>query len=560
MSTPERATATPLSRTILFLIAFLASFLILRAAPETLTQQGLVYTNPLALMLWAYMILVLFVVVYAWRMNRAYKISRAGARAGLVEARGPWLRGNRKPGQTNEATLLWRLSDLVKSRRARWQTLLVVTLGYGVGMLAYWYRAKISAAVDIPRTSGQVLYVALLFLGVIMGFFVVRNWSKDQKDFITSLTAVFGGAFIASFLGGLKPEQVDMLTALANYAVGFTASGAINLFVYNKLVREYSTTGSLAARAAIDNLYGSDKAKVIDAYFQKSFEEDPNFARRLLVQALAQFRVRVLREFARKIASKWQGILAPSRATSLYLLTSIRCRVGEGHDGGPAQSDSSPPSSPLSSPLSSPPDNPPTDTGPYEVRFKKLYPEEITEAMFRMGITVKSSDNLVYIVTPGEYRKPFPLYESVAGLALRVRQTIVMDRDKRKKFRHEEFKNGRCPADLEGDRGLDEIDYVSYVSIPVVSRIGNPEEVPLGIINVDTKLLAASEEEVKALPRYEQSADGTIRAEVAQSTLNEWGARLYDAEDEAVKYLEDMRAVAVPIMELYLKCTQGTLA
>ena len=58
----------------------------------------------------------------------------------------------------------------------------------------------------------------------------------------------------------------------------------------------------------------------------------------------------------------------------------------------------------------------------------------------------------------------------------------------------------------------------------------------------------------------EADADGTIRAEVTQATLNEWGARLYDAEDEAVKYLEDMRAVAVPIMELYLKCIQGTLA
>lgn len=557
MSFPERSTAAPLSRTILFLIAFLASFLTLRAAPETVTQQGLVYTNPLALMVWAYTLLILFVVAYAWWMNRAYKISKAGARGGLLEARATWLRRKREPTPANREPLFWRLSDLLKSRRARWQTLLVVTLGYGLGILAYWYRAKVSAAVDIPRTPGQVLYMALLFLGVIMGFFVVRNWSKEQKDFVTSLTAVFGGAFVASFLGALKPEQVDMLTALASYAVGFTFSGAINLFIYNKLVREYSTTGSLAARAAIDNLYGSDKAKVIDAYFQKSFEEDPNFARRLLVQALAQFRVRVLREFARKIAFKWQGVSYPPHETSLYLLTSIRCRAGEGQSNAPAQ-----PTSPPSSPPSSPPDGTTGgDPGLYEVRLKKVVrPEEITEATFRMGIAVKSSDNLVYIVTPGEYRRPFPLYESVAGLALRVRQTIVMDRDKYKKFRHEEFKSGRCPSDLEGDRGLDEIDYISYISVPVVSRIGNPEEVPLGIINVDTRLLAASEAEVEGLQGYEQVADGTIRAEVSQALLNEWGARLYDAEDEAVKYLEDMRAVAVPVLELYLKCSQGTSA
>ncbi|HZI19627.1 MAG TPA: hypothetical protein VEY09_13640 [Pyrinomonadaceae bacterium] len=429
-----------------------------------------------------------------------------------------------------------------------WVTFSVALLGVGMGILAYIFRDALDYFIRtyvVLNTAGELLLASLLFLGIIMGFFIVRNWSKSQQDFVTSLTAVFGGVFVASLLGELP--GIDLLPALAHYAVGFTVSGGINLMVYNWLVREYSTTRSLASRAVIDNLYGSDKAKAIDLYFLKNFEEDTNYARRLLVQTLRQFREKVLAEFARKFESRRA---AGSKTTAgganplrYYFLIAIRCEPGD------------PP----------PPGSAPPEI--VEVTFHEVSEEErdpwnrISAQMFRMGVAVKITDDLVYILAAGEYKKPFPIYESVAGLALRSRQVIVMYRDNHKKFRHEGYDEGRCPKDLRHlrGRGLEQIDYLSYVSVPVVSHFGNPEEMALGIINVDTRLFVANaKEEVEKLEKYKKDKDGVITAKIPLSTLTEWATRLYEDDDDAIDYLEEMRAVAVPVLELYLKCLAGT--
>src|SRR6185295_13893625 len=104
------------------------------------------------------------------------------------------------------------------------------------------------------------------------------------------------------------------------------------------------------------------------------------------------------------------------------------------------------------------------------------------EDMFRIGISIKNADFLEYIVAPGEYHAPFPVFGSVLGLALEMRQTIVMDRDRDKKFRNKDHKDGISPGEVEQPRGLDEIDFLSYVSIPVVSRLGEATENALGIL------------------------------------------------------------------------------
>src|ERR1043165_1974440 len=438
---------------------------------------------------------------------------------------------------------------------------LYATLGFGFGILAHLYRDQLQRAFGryiILTDPGQMLLAALLFFGVIMGFFVVRNWSKEQKDFVSSLTAVFGGVFVASLLGQVK--GVELLPALAHYAFGFAVSGGLNLYYYNKLVREYSTTRSLAARAAMDNLYGTDKAKVIDAYFQKSFEEDPNYARRLLVETLRQYRNEVLTEFARMIEFRRERaahVTSPPTPRTFYWLMYIDCEGAEGGTGAP--------------PVTSPPLlSPPADGGAaddmtklYKVKFREVGKSErdrIGCEMFRMGVTIRSGDSLVYILAPGEYHKPFPLQDSVAGLALYSRQTIVMNRDDYKTFRYEGYDEGRFPHGLKHrrGRGKEEVDYLSYVSVPVVSRLGNPEETSLGIINVDTKLFVARPDEVEKLPGHEAPGkDGVITVWMTLKDLDEWATRLYDQDDEAVRFLERMSSVTVPILELYLKCQQA---
>jgi hypothetical protein len=140
----------------------------------------------------------------------------------------------------------------------------------------------------------------------------------------------------------------------------------------------------------------------------------------------------------------------------------------------------------------------------------------------------------------------------VAGLSLILRKTIVMDRDMDKKFRSKEYREGVCPRDIEQPRGLDEIDFLSYISIPVVSRLGQSTENPLGVVNIDTKIFVTDQE-----LEGEAIGENTFRTTLTRNNLNEYASKLYDQEDKDVKYIEDLTKIIQPVLELYAKCRVG---
>jgi len=190
----------------------------------------------------------------------------------------------------------------------------------------------------------------------------------------------------------------------------------------------------------------------------------------------------------------------------------------------------------------------------FTVNIRKLGDHErISPQMFRMSISVKYQEYLEYIGRDTGGWKPFPLLGSVAGLALLAGQTIVMDRDKYKRFRTREHLEGISPADVEQQRGLDEIAYLSYISIPVMTELGNYRETPLGIISVSSKLFAIPSD--IELPEVDK--DGNCRVRVLLSALTNMAKLIYEHNDECVSFLEDMRTVTVPLLELYLRCRQG---
>jgi hypothetical protein len=178
----------------------------------------------------------------------------------------------------------------------------------------------------------------------------------------------------------------------------------------------------------------------------------------------------------------------------------------------------------------------------------------INEKMFRVGISARWQDTLEYITAPGEYRMPFKFTGSVAGLALLFRKTIVMDRDKKKRFRNAEFSDGITPGKVEQPRGLDEIDFLSYVTLPIVSRLGAPGENPVGIMTIDTKLFV-SRSALGGEPV--EGAEGVFRIRLQRSELTEFGANLYEQEDNCVEYMERLTKVITPVLELYSKCRIG---
>jgi hypothetical protein len=464
--------------------------------------------------------------------------------------------------------------------RPRWGLISTLLMGYGAGALVYiyrWWFKWIWSKLLLIRTDEQLLLASIFLMGVILGFFVVRNWSKDQADFLTSLSAIFGGVAVAAILGSLD-QDITPLKALSYYAPGFALSGIFNLGLSTILTSHYINTGSKASRAVIEFLYGRDKVKAIDEYFLKNFKEDPDYAKRLLVGALRQFREKVLEEYTAKMERRRE-----EKAGQLhyYRLLAIRCDEKEGSQTPVTPIEQSligsPPleSPPLESPLGSPPLNPPNQVPArpaadkeYLVIFQKV--DRFRPDMFRMGISMRILDNLEYIVAPGEYKRGFPYFGSVAGLALAVRQTIVMDRDKLKKFRTSDHVNGICPLDIEQTRGLDEIDFLSYIAIPVVSQIGNPNEVGLGVIHVDTRLFASPEPlgepapatalaDLEYSPPSVNTAEKVLMMRCKIERLTVYANYLYNLNDGCVKYLENMRAVAVPIMELYAKCRVGAL-
>ena len=456
--------------------------------------------------------------------------------------------------------------EKTKLLRSRTGIATIATLAYGVGVLIYhkrdwfiwgWYKFR-----KIDRPDEWVLF-ALFLIGVMLGFFIVRNWSQDQKTFVTSLTAVFGAAFVSTMLGQLNTQPGSVLvptTTFSYYALGFTLSGVSNLVAFAFLAAHYTRTQSPTTRAIIDFLYGSEKAAAIDGYFLKNFEDDPNYARTKLIGALSAYREIIKYEFAKKMGrrkEKYEGMAAQNGASNPALcppgtpvppfdyfeLLSVRTKAA--------------PSTP-------PPTSAMDET--YEVLFRRLKcgAEAITADMFRVAISMKWLDDLEYIVAPGQYQKRLPYAGSVAGLALGVKQTIVMDRDKYKKFRSAENKDGKTPSEADQPRGLHKIDYLSYVVLPMASSFGRQEETPLGVLHLDTSLFAYTK---GALPEGSCREDPTdnpnkeiFKVERKGSELAEFAAyasNLYEEKDELIASLESMRGVIVPLLELYQKCKTG---
>lgn len=451
-----------------------------------------------------------------------------------------------------------RFSNLRLSQ-TRWGLFSVLAVSYGLGALSYRYRAWFSWLWSQFRRINEPyewILVSLFLVGVVLGFFVVRNWNKEQKDFVGSLTAVFGAAFISTILGNLADTpQLEAVTTFAFYALGFSLSGTLNLIAFALLVGHYSRTESTTSRSVIDFLYGSDKAKAIDGYFLKNFEEDPNYAKAKLFGALSAYREIIKNEFATKMSIRRKEQKAPSN-------------IGT----PPALCSPSPPAPPLDyfellSIKSKPSDvsqAPSASDEIYEVLFRKLHEDEsITPQMFRVAISMRWQENLEYIVAPGQYQKAFPYSGSVAGLALTVKQTIVMDRDKYKKFRSKDFVEGKTPNEADQPRGLHKIDYLSYICVPMSSSFGKQEETALGVLHLDTKLFACEKGSLPPDSCRQLDPDSNqeiFKVERKRDQLDEfakYACNLYQQSDECIKNLESFRDVIVPLLELYLKCRTG---
>ena len=447
----------------------------------------------------------------------------------------------------------------IEFKRSRWGIFSMIVLGFGVGVLSYRHRFQFAwlwfhfRRINEPH---EWILVSLFLLGIVMGFFVVRNWSKNQQDFISSLTAVVGASFVSALLGNVS--GLDTISTFAYYSLGFGLSGTINLIVFSLLVANYSSTGSITSRSVIDFLYGSDKAKQIDGYFLKNFEEDPNYAKAKLMTALRAYRDIIRIEFAKKMTRRklrWEVALSSPPVSSPALPGSL----------------STPPldyfellSIKSKEPVVSPPDLDPDDV--FEVVFRKLAKgSSIDPEMIRVAISVKWQDSLEYIVAPGQYQKSFPYLGSVAGLALAVKQTILMDRDRFKKFRGKDFVEGRTPNEVDQRRGLNKIDYLSYLAVPMSSKFGNQEELGLGILHVDTKLFACSEGYFDGIATKVTGTEPNQDIYTLERTRKElddfattFASNLYMEEDEHIKSLEKFRDVIIPLLELYLKCRTGT--
>lgn len=451
----------------------------------------------------------------------------------------------------------------INFKRSRWGILSIMVLGFGIGALCYRYRHWFRWLWEQFRRinyAQEWILVSLFLLGVVLGFFVVRNWSKDQKDFIASLTAVLGAAFLSTMLGGID-QALPPVSTFAYYSLGFVLSGTINLIAFALLVAHYTRTESPSSRSVIDFLYGSDIASRMDGYFLKNFEEDPNYAKRKLKDALQAYRDILRVEFAKKMTRrklKWEDAqssppISPPDSSNCFSrppldyfeLLSIKSKE----------------------PATSPPTSPPTSPDPddvFEVVFRKIPKRaRIEPEMIRVAISVKWQDNLEYVVAPGQYKKSFPYFGSVAGLALAVNQTIVMERDRYKTFRGKDLGEGRTPNAVDQKRGLEKVDYLSYVAVPMSSSFGQQEEFGLGILHVDTKLFACSEGHFDANSYKERDADGQeiYKVERTRKELDEFAefaSNIYKEQDEHIRTLEQFRHVIIPLLELYLKSRTGT--
>jgi|ERR1051325_7203948 hypothetical protein len=442
----------------------------------------------------------------------------------------------------------------IEFKRSRWGIFSMIVLGFGIGALSYRYRSWLIWLWHQFRRINEPhewILVSLFLLGVILGFFVVRNWPKNQQEFISSLTAVVGAAFVSTILGNLASAQgLTPLNTFAYYSLGFGLSGTINLIVFSLLVARYSRTNDITSRSVIDFLYGSDKAQAIDGYFLKNYENDPDYAKVNLLGALNAYREIIRDEFAKKMCVRKERqekqvtsppVSFPTPTLDYFELLSIESKKEQ--------------------PISSPPGS----NQIYELLCRKLnVGERIKPEMLRVSISMKWNNNLEYIVRQGQYMRPFPLIGSVAGLALNVNQTIVMDRDEHKKFRGQDFVEGRSPDEVVQPRGLTEADYLSYIVVPMVSSFGKAEETPLGVLHVDTKLFVCPAGTFPPQPitiiDYDHKQH-IYKVECTKDDLEKFrsmASDLYEQQDEYIQSLENFRGVIVPLLELYLKCRIGT--
>jgi hypothetical protein len=528
------------------------------------------------------------------------------------------------------------LDDLTKKPdQFAWGLLVTIILGFGLGGLIFqtrsWWFWLWRQYLRINEAHELVLEFLFIF-GVILGVFVVRNWGKEQKAFTESLTGILGGTFIAAIFGeSLKEQGLTPMRALTYYGLGFVISAAINLLVAGWLTAKYTNDRSKSSRAMLDFLYGSERAKAVDGYFLQNFKEDPDYARKLLIDALLQYRTFVGQEFARRMDRRrlervakqqennnltvgdhdakcrdfWEkqkqeislrNKIARAKAKSApadydeletlqqeieqlkrdfgppshyYQLIAICCdpkdRAPEGPGYkvvNPADQDYDVIYKELMSPAANNSEGHETSDDPAEephesgsVGKRKSVRKEpnftITSEMFRVGVLRREKDDLAYLVAPGQYRAPFRYFGSVAGLALMVRQTIIMNRDRTKRFRARDYRDGVCPRDIEQWRGLDEIDYLSYVSIPVATQLGTPKEAGLGVINIDTRLFV-THCKLEGVPV--NAKEGVYRTRLTPGQLTESAVNLYEENDQDVEYLERLTETIVPVMELYSRC------
>lgn len=528
-----------------------------------------------------------------------------------------------------------------------WGLLVIITLGFGLGALIYqakpWWIWLWRQYLRINEPH-ELLLEALFLLGIIMGFFVVRNWAKEQADFVSSLSGVLGGAFVATILGDLQKELTP-LRAFAYYGLGFAISGSINLLAAARLTAMYTNKGTMTSRSILDFLYGSERAKMIDGYFLKNYEEDPDYAKRYLTDTLIKYRELAASEFAERIEKRrktrlkdrdsfkkthpderienlerrWKklepfcGKLQAASEELEAIDTELEV-VGSALEAAPKERASKlqerrtqlkqwiqrleskcsadqlgewktldkklaqlKPSyfyqliaierEEQQTDIAKP--NPELAAGDvwYDVIYKHIGPEKMRAAnddsrdslaihkdMFRVGISVKRQEFLEYIVAPGAYGNRFPYFHSVAGLALSLPQTIVMDRDIDKTFRSKNHAAGIRPRDIEQSRGRDIIDFLSYVSIPIVRRLGKVTELRLGVVHVDTRLFV-SRSKLEGQPV--KGEQGTFRAHLRRSELTEFANNLYEPDDEALGYLQELSEIIKPVLELYSKCRVG---
>lgn len=563
--------------------------------------------------------------------------------------------------------------------RFAWGLLVIINLGFGLGALLYqsrefwfwlWHQyLRIKEPHDLILES-------LFLLGIILGFFVVRNWAKEQKDFVSSLSAVLSGAFLATILGKLQEVPgLSAMKAFAFYALGFTMSGTFNLILAARLTANYTNKQSITSRAVLDFLYGSERAAIIDKYFLKNFKDDPDYARASLTAAMINYRELVGREFAermeqrrldrKKVREEYEG--KGQNITTMWhgrrKLEPACAKLHEALEKRSKLQDAIDAMASLPEPHTKKEDAKLTDLEKkhneaertieklrdkcsteqlhrwqeldeklsrlkpsyyyelmaielddessdengknaaadedqeYVVMYRELDPTRdepnkagaatdkrdekstsvadttalrqagksdradanpatgvINEKMFRVGISARWQDTLEYITAPGEYRMPFKYNGSVSGLALLFRKTIVMDRDKKKRFRNAEFSEGITPGKIEQPRGLDEIDFLSYVALPIITRMGEPGENPVGIMTIDTKLFV-TRSELGGEPV--EGAEGVYRIRLQRSELTDFGANLYEQEDRCIEYMERLTKVITPVLELYSKCRVG---